>query len=201
MESANPTTTTTPVSTSTDESIFSGKNALVMVLLVLLILSMIGINLLSVSAGVLDSLAKIIGPVSVQLGSMFGYSAGELINTTATVAGDVATTGVDIAEGTLKNIGGLLVNASKGGMSESEKQSLDKVLGKSGSGEKCDPKPADSGDSIQKPIASQKSKAGWCFVGEYDGARSCVGMDEHDKCMSGQVFPNQKVCLNPTLSP
>jgi len=200
MESTSNTPNTTPTPVSAGESIFSGKNALLAILFLLLILSMIGINLLSVSAGILDNLAKIIGPVTVQLGSMFGYSAGELINTTATVAGDVATTGVDIAEGTLKDIGGILVNASKGGMSDADKKQLDKVLGKSPS-EKCDPKPANSGDAIQQSIASQKSKAGWCFVGEYDGARSCVGMDEHDKCMSGQVFPSQKVCLNPTLSP
>jgi hypothetical protein len=200
MESVNPTPNIIPASTPTEESIFSGKNVLLIVLVFLLVLSMVGINLLAVSAGVLDNLAKIIGPVTIQLGSMFGYSAGELINTTATVAGDVATTGVDIAEGTLKDIGGLLVNASKGGMSEHDKKSLDTVLGKSSS-EKCDPKPANTDNAIQKPISANKPKAGWCFVGEYDGSRSCVGMEEHDKCMSGQVFPSQKMCLNPTLSP
>jgi hypothetical protein len=51
----------------------------------------------------------------------------------------------------------------------------------------------DPEDPIQKPISS--SKAGWCLVGEFDNRRSCIQVNEYDKCMSGQIFPNREQCL------
>ena len=55
-----------------------------------------------------------------------------------------------------------------------------------------------SENPIQKPITSNKTK--WCLVGEYEGTRGCVEIAEGDKCMSNQVFPSQKMCLNPTMT-
>lgn len=195
-----------------EEDMFSGKNFLVLVLLTLLVLSFIGINLLSISGNLVGELAKIFGPTFVHLASMFGYSTGELINNSADVAADATKLGVDIAEGTAQNIGNLLKMASQGGMDENQRKELDRLLNSpncpSSVGKaltqpakhKDDAKPAKSDDAIQKPISSQKSKAGWCFVGDYDGKRGCIELDEHDKCMSGQIFPSQKMCLNPTYT-
>jgi hypothetical protein len=160
--------------------------------------------MLAFSGNVLQSIADVFGPVFVKVTSMFGYSAGELVNTTSAVAADAAKLGVDIAEGTARSVGDLLINASKGGMDESQRRSLSESI-RSPHGCKDNvasaPNPEDSGSDIQKSIASKKGSGGWCLVGEYSGARSCVGMDEHDKCMSGQIFPSQKMCLNPNLSP
>jgi len=49
---------------------------------------------------------------------------------------------------------------------------------------------------IQKPMTSDKTS--WCLIGEYQGKHSCVSVKDSTKCMSGQVFPNEKMCLNPT---
>jgi hypothetical protein len=51
---------------------------------------------------------------------------------------------------------------------------------------------------IQNPVSSAKKS--WCLVGEYQGRRGCIEITDQDKCISGQVFPEQKMCLNPTLS-
>jgi hypothetical protein len=51
--------------------------------------------------------------------------------------------------------------------------------------------------SIQK--TKPLSKAGWCFVGTDRGFRSCVEVGEQDKCMSGEIFPRQDICVNPSL--
>ena len=59
------------------------------------------------------------------------------------------------------------------------------------------PEPDDS-TTIQKPITSDKAK--WCLVGEYKNKRGCIEIGEHEKCMSGQVFPEQQMCLNPNVS-
>ena len=42
-------------------------------------------------------------------------------------------------------------------------------------------------------------KSGWCFVGEDRGFKSCALVNEDDKCMSGDIFPSQELCINPNL--
>jgi len=191
-----------PATNSGEESLFSEKNILIFVLVGLLILSFIGFNFLAFSGNVLQSIANVFGPIFLQVASMFGYSAGELVNTTSTVAADTAKLGVDIADGTAHSIGNLLKNASQGGMDDAQKRALSDAIKSPYSKGSCPeaPKPEDSGSDIQKSISTKKGGAGWCLVGEYNGVRSCVGMNDHDKCMSGQVFPSQKICLNPNLS-
>lgn len=43
------------------------------------------------------------------------------------------------------------------------------------------------------------SKAGYCYVGEDRGYRSCVKVEPGDECMSGQIFTRQDVCVNPKI--
>ena len=46
----------------------------------------------------------------------------------------------------------------------------------------------------------QKSqKPGFCYIGTDRGYRSCIAVSQSDKCMSGQIFPTKKICINPTL--
>lgn len=42
-------------------------------------------------------------------------------------------------------------------------------------------------------------KAGWCYIGEDRGFRSCAQVGVNDKCMSGDIFPSQEICVNPSL--
>jgi hypothetical protein len=44
-------------------------------------------------------------------------------------------------------------------------------------------------------------KAGWCFIGRDRGHRTCSQVSETDKCMSGDIFPSQEICINPRLRP
>ena len=60
------------------------------------------------------------------------------------------------------------------------------------------PMPSASENPIQKPISANKTN--WCLIGEYQQKRGCIEIKDHDKCMSGQVFPTQKMCLNPNLT-
>jgi len=54
--------------------------------------------------------------------------------------------------------------------------------------------PDDSYSSIQSG-----NKAGWCYIGEERGIRSCMNVGINDQCMSGDVFPTSDVCVNPRL--
>lgn len=42
-------------------------------------------------------------------------------------------------------------------------------------------------------------KAGWCYVGNDRGFRTCAEVGVSDTCMSGDIFPSQEICMNPTL--
>uniref|UniRef100_A0A6C0B1I0 Uncharacterized protein n=1 Tax=viral metagenome TaxID=1070528 RepID=A0A6C0B1I0_9ZZZZ len=58
-----------------------------------------------------------------------------------------------------------------------------------------------SADDATSAIQSSKtsSKSGWCYIGEDRGFRSCIQVGENDHCMSGDIFPSQDICVNPTL--
>jgi len=183
--------------------LFSGKNAIIIILFGLVVLSLIGINLLNITGNLMDGLLHIFGPSIKNLFAMLGYSTGELINDSADVAASAAVLGVDIAKGTTQSIGDLLINSSKGGMNEADKRRLDDAL----NSPRCDkdeqdqePAPVQSSEPTVAAIGSQKPKAGWCYVGDYAGSRGCVSMTEHNKCMSGQVFQTQAACLSPDKS-
>lgn len=44
-----------------------------------------------------------------------------------------------------------------------------------------------------------EQKAGWCFIGEEKGFRTCGQVTADDECMSGNIFPTQEICMNPSL--
>ena len=54
-------------------------------------------------------------------------------------------------------------------------------------------------DSTSVTQKHQAGKSGYCYIGEDRGFRSCVPVQAGDKCMSGQVFSRQDICVNPTL--
>ena len=47
--------------------------------------------------------------------------------------------------------------------------------------------------------STQQGKAGWCYIGSEQGYRSCSQVGETDTCMSGNIFPTQDICVNPSL--
>ena len=53
----------------------------------------------------------------------------------------------------------------------------------------------DSSSSIQMGAP----KAGWCYIGEDRGFRTCAEVGVNDTCMSGNIFPSQQICVNPSL--
>ena len=176
---------------------YGNKNVLIGILTLLLILSFAGINLLIVLGDFIQVILNIFGPLVRQILSVFGYTAGTVIDKTAEVATEVATAGVEIAGGTLQSVGELLKNTSQGYVDPQSKLQLDNTIN-AGRQSNVIPIPSTSTNPIQKPIAS--AKAGWCLVGEYDGNRGCIEVNDSSKCLSGQVFPSQQLCVNPTKS-
>jgi len=187
----------------TDSNTFLGMNNQVVIigLLILLILSFLGINVFIIIGNLIESFLKIIGPLITQILSIFGYTAGTVLNKSADITGDVARTGVDLAEGSLQTVGNVLRDASRKHVNNDAVSGLDNTLNAGTnlnfiSNVYKEPVPSTTENPVQKPITS--SKTGWCLVGEYEGKRGCVAVGEQDRCLSGQVFPSQVNCMNPT---
>ena len=181
------------------ENGFSSRNNIIIILLLLLFFSFLGINLLIISGNALKTLVEIFGPVVLKVAAMLGYSTGHFVNTTADLSTDAAKLGLDIADGTAHSIGDLMKNASKGGMDENDRQNLEKALMPPRCPTQTPAPPVEpdkSSNTIQNPISATK-KGGWCLIGEDAGVRGCIRVEEHDKCMSGQIFPSKEVCMNP----
>ena len=181
---------------STDSSMFS-KNNLIIILLVLLSFSFLGVNILAILGNLIQSLINIFGPLITQILSIFGYTAGTVINKSADIVGETAKAGVDIAGGTVRSIGDILKGASAPAVDIRAKNQLDQSLNLSSLQLKS-AQPDSTVSPIQNSISA--GKAGWCLVGEYQGRRGCIAVSDQDKCLSGQVYPNQALCLNPNLS-
>jgi hypothetical protein len=171
---------------------FSNKNFLIMLLTALLVFSFMGVNILSLFGNLIQNIMNFLKPLIVYILSIFGYTAGTILSTTADVVGDTVITGVDIAQDSVKSAGELLKNASK-----TSAPVLDIAINNSGYVVN-EPEPARTSNPVVSPSTNKQS---WCLVGEHMEKRGCIQIDEYDKCMSGQVYPSQKMCLNPTMSP
>lgn len=180
---------------SSDKTGGIDNKTIIIVLLVLLSLSFLGINLLTIFGDLIKTIVDILGPLVSQILSIFGYTTGSIINKTADVVGDVAKTSVDIAEGSVQSVGNILRDASRPHVDSRATSSLDTALNVQGGTTAGQPSPTPSENPITKPITA--SKSGWCLVGEYEGKRGCIAVTEYDKCLSGQVYASRDQCLLP----
>ena len=59
-------------------------------------------------------------------------------------------------------------------------------------------------DNLESPSYPADKSGGWCYVGASHkssdkGPRTCIEVGQFDKCMSGDIFPCQSICVNPKL--
>jgi len=159
-------------------------------------LSILGINLFNIFGGALENIRWLVGPYISQLFGDVGYVAGSTINASADIVSGVAKTGVNLADGAVHSVGNLLKDRTNPGIvgpAEIDIRINDNRI----PNHLRLPEEDRDDNPIQNPITS--NKAGWCLVGEYQSRRGCIEVGEADRCMSGQVFPTQKMCLNPTM--
>ena len=175
---------------SSYENIFDSRNFIIIILLVMILLTYVGINLISIVGTGIQQGVDVFAPAFTELLRLLGFSTGTIINAGADITADVAKDGIDIAEGTVQSVGNLLIGDKAVGQSQ--------VKGRSNQYKQQDPLPDSPEDSIQKSLNSSKTK--WCLAGEYQNKRGCINLTESDKCMSGQVFASEEMCLNPTFS-
>jgi len=179
-------------------------------LVIFVILSFLGVNLFSNLAEVSDWFGKTLGPIFRKVLGLVGITTVKVGEKAVDITSTGAKTGIDIAAGTLQSglgvIEGQLQNAKQ---SVDAKQSGGDAKQGAGQGQSAGPLSAALADSLPQipepddaTSRTQKNgsgKAGFCYIGEDRGFRSCIKVNEDDKCMSGQIFPSSDICVNPNL--
>jgi hypothetical protein len=198
----------------TDSTTGFSNNIIIIILCGIIFLILLNDNI----GNIFRNIALITYNLVMRILALFGLVTGSAINITADLAGDVARTGVDITEGTLHSVGNILTGSNNnqglganiqtlsaniqklGANTQVQQSNLDNTLNNSTVGQQNAqiPNPDTTASPIQNSISQEKNA--WCLVGEYKGRRGCIEVSEYDKCMSGQVYPSQKMCLNPALS-
>jgi len=170
------------------------KNLLITVLLIILVLSLLGINIFTIFGNALQDFINIFNPIVSKGLSELGYASGNVIDQTSDIVADTSKTGIDILHGTVDSVGDLLLKASGKGAGAV----LDNKINQPPTTPPNQPEPNQTTSPIQSGPASSKSN--WCLVGEYNGTRGCISVSDQDKCLSGQIFPSQQQCMNPNLT-
>ena len=107
----------------------------------------------------------------------------------ANLTAGTVTSGVDYIEET--------VNPEKDEKHKDEYNSalssLDRAAKISAAEQEVDP------DLSNSSIQTNRLDKGYCYVGTDRNYRTCVKVNERDQCMSGDIFPTRKICVNPSF--
>jgi len=200
-------------------------------IIIILILTLLGINIFAYLAKGTQETASIIEQIFGPLLKLFGYTTltttKQTIETTATgtkagvdIIADTTTGAIDKIQQTASTPSPTATSGTSTGVSTTsvpqgeiaqssypvqqriqqaganvdkwQQDSLAKAL--DNAKDTYQVQPDDSKSSIQTT-----GKSGWCYIGEEQGIRTCAEIGVNDACMSGDVFPNQAICMNPNL--
>ena len=178
-----------------NESSTSTTSFLLRALLVVVLLGLIGFNVFSYFDEIIAWLSETFGAPFRAVARFLGYAAADTAKTTVDVTAQGTKSAVDIAAGAATSGINVLQQTieSQGsqGSQGSQDDSLERALSHA---KKQPPQPDDATSRTQRT-----RKAGYCYIGEDRGFRSCIRVGEQDTCMSGDIFPTQAVCINPRL--
>lgn len=212
VSNSSPSSETIVDSSSSSKSLIpKGNSGYIRIGVIIVILLFLGVNIFSYLGdffqNIKDTSAPIIGSILQNLGLVVTETTKDVTQITA----EGAKLGVDVAAGTVESgidvIQGQLdmdqsgsqnntstpttnTNAKQGSLSASLTSALADAEYNS------EPLPDDATSSTQR---AGPTKSGYCYIGEDRGFRSCVSVKDSDVCMSGQIFPSNEICVNPSL--
>ena len=214
--STYPTTTLgTSTPTTTTSSSFFSQTSIMTWIIIILILAILGFNVFFYLAKGTQTFSDIFGPTIKYITGLFASTTALITKQVVTGSATGTKAGVDIAAGAVTT--GIdettrIVKGANASKTTSANQPVLKRGETSGDDNNDDTlhnalnqAPKDhvqyEADEATSSIQASKSsgKSGWCYIGEDRGFRSCIQVGENDKCMSGDIFPSQEICVNPNL--
>jgi hypothetical protein len=172
--------------------------------LIILILAFLGFNVFLYLAKGTQGIADLVAPIMLKLFGTTLAITGETVDVAAegvkaVVSGTATTinTGLTVIQDITPNIATTSIKSQSLQSQQTTRPSdngLNKALNTSQE-QNMDYQAVEASSSVH----SGGGQSGWCFVGEDRGFRSCALVNEDDKCMSGDIFPSQDLCINPNL--
>jgi hypothetical protein len=173
-------------------------------LLIILILAFLGFNIFAYLAKGTQGISDFFGPIIEKLFGTTAYVAGQTVDVAAEGAKAVISGTAGAVNTGLTAIQDVTPNNATGSIKSQPVQTqqtskpsdngLNNALNNSQE-QNMDYQAVEASSSVH----SGGGQSGWCFVGEDRGFRSCALVNEDDKCMSGDIFPSQELCINPNL--
>ena len=192
----------------------NGNTSYTRIGLIVVILLFLGVNIFSYLGDFLQIIKDAFAPLLKNILESFGYVVTETTKDVTQVAAAGAKLGIDVAAGTIESgvnvIQGQLDleqgsgSGQRQGLNPYQKNNLSKQASVSASLSSAladaeyntEPLPDDATSSTQR---NGSGKSGYCYIGEDRGFRSCIAIKEGDVCMSGEIFPTNAICVNPSL--
>jgi len=182
-----------PTAVSSSDTNTGSSSTMWKYIIIFLILAFLGFNLftyLGTISTFFGSLVNRILGIFKPILAYFGYGVGETVKKTVDLTATGSKKIIDVTAGTLT--GG--INVLEHGLSKDNKKHNNN---KNKNKNTQFPMPDEAGSLTQSSKASRK--AGFCYIGEDRGFRSCISVGEGDNCMSGDIFPSMDKCINPSL--
>ena len=177
-------TTVQPVVAKTSNTYFYIK-----VIVIILILAILGFNIFTNLGYITDQVAILIKPITEFFLNLFGQTSKNIIKTSAKGTKKLAGA-VDKAVDDLDAVVSSVPDSKDKPLSNNVGQDYEKKL------YDTDPDPDKSNSDVQQ---GKVGKKGYCYVGNWNGHRSCVKVSESNKCLSGEIFDREDICRNPEL--
>ena len=176
-------------------------------LLIILILAFLGFNIFVYLAKGTETINSIFSPIISMFSGIFGDTVSQVVNVTAEGTKKIVNSTAGVIDAGLSDVQQIVPNKASSSVSSvpvtknqpdlMSNNSLNKALNTSQSSQ--NPNNEYQADEASSSIQSGPPKSGWCYIGEDRGFRTCAEVGPNDKCISGDIFPSQDLCVNPSL--
>jgi hypothetical protein len=202
-------TNTTPDVSSNQNGFFEGIQNMSPTtwLLIILILAFLGFNIFVYLAKGTETINSVFSPIINMFSGIFGDTVSQVVNVTAEGTKKIVNSTAGAIDTGLSEVQQIVPNKASSSVSSvpvtknqpdlMSNNSLNKALNTSQSSQQINNDY--QADEASSNIQSGPPKSGWCYIGEDRGFRTCAEVGPNDKCISGDIFPSQDLCVNPTL--
>jgi hypothetical protein len=178
-------------------------------IIIILIFAFLGFNIFVYLAKGTQDITSFFNPLLQSLFGAAGKVSGQVVDVSAEGAKAVTSGTANAVNTTLSAVqsatpGGVNANSSLPNQSIQstippkdimQNNTLNKALNTSQQTQQT----SNQDYQANEAASSVTGKAGWCYIGEDRGFRTCTQVGVNDVCMSGDIFPSNELCVNPNL--
>lgn len=163
--------------------------------IVIIIFAILGFNIFTNLGYLTEELAFIIKPISSFFASLTGSAAKTAVKTSTAGTRLLA----DEVDKTVDAVDEMVDDTPDIKLPTKRKNKLSNNVGQDytlPSIRDTVPEPDNSNSNVQQGVIGKK---GFCYVGNWNGYRSCVKVTKSNECLSGEMYETDEQCRNPEL--